>query len=692
MAYAQDPPEPGQVLDDAAATLVDELAADPDDIMAADGAQVIPYEPEFFYDFSPVTALDAISRLPGFSLDTGDASRGFTGTAGNVLINGERPSSKSSSVADVLGRTPFDRVERIELILGQSGASDVRGQTKIANVVLSAAESVSGAYQLATQYTNADDRLTWEGDIALSAELLGWTTNLSLERSTFAQRRVGPEDTILPDGTLLVSIDETDQRSEREWSGAIDLSRDLGLGRIQLNGSGFGFQFDRTQNEIVNVPDGLGGLIPDNVIQFVRIDRETGFELGGDYERPLSTDLSFKIIALQTLNFFTGSSINSSFGLDTVLDSTSTFLSSDTAGESILQGKFNWRAGDSHAVEIGLEGAYNFLSSTVGLSVDGVETPLPASDTRVAEARGKLFAADVWQIASDLTLESGFQLEVSRIAQAGEGGLTRIFVFPKPSANLTWNATSQDQFRLEVARQVSQLNFGDFVSSVSLTTDQINFGNPDLEPERFWSVNTIYERQLGRAGLVSINGFIEFFQDVEDQIPLLDDDAPGNIGNGRRFGVALEGETPLSFIGLENFRVEWDFVVDDTRVIDPVTFQPRRFNSFAEASAFIEWRHDLPDLGFSWGGDWFWRPPDIVFRIDEEEVGPRGTGDVDLFFETTRLPFVTLRFDAENLGNVVDERDRFFFLDTRASGIVTDIDTRDRRNGRRFTLSVRGTF
>ena len=61
------------------------------------------YSAEYFAPFNPVTAEDMIRRVPGFSLDGGDDRRGFAGAAGNVLINGERPSSKTA-LAEQLSR------------------------------------------------------------------------------------------------------------------------------------------------------------------------------------------------------------------------------------------------------------------------------------------------------------------------------------------------------------------------------------------------------------------------------------------------------------------------------------------------------------------------------------------------------------------------------------------------------------
>src|SRR5208283_5229351 len=79
---------------------------------------VLNYEAAFFADARPNTAYDMISRVPGFSFDDGNTARGFAGTAGNVLIDGQRPTSKTDDLQSILQRIPAPDVERIEVIRG----------------------------------------------------------------------------------------------------------------------------------------------------------------------------------------------------------------------------------------------------------------------------------------------------------------------------------------------------------------------------------------------------------------------------------------------------------------------------------------------------------------------------------------------------------------------------------------------
>jgi hypothetical protein len=53
------------------------------------------YQAAYFTAFSPSNALELVQRVPGFSLDVGSQEvRGFGQAAGNVVINGQRPSRR----------------------------------------------------------------------------------------------------------------------------------------------------------------------------------------------------------------------------------------------------------------------------------------------------------------------------------------------------------------------------------------------------------------------------------------------------------------------------------------------------------------------------------------------------------------------------------------------------------------------
>src|SRR5437763_4954569 len=73
------------------------------------GSRSTVYDSGFLAQYAPRTAYDIVRRIPGFTLDLGSSQaasgvdvRGFAGTAGNVVLNGARPSSKSETLDTLL--------------------------------------------------------------------------------------------------------------------------------------------------------------------------------------------------------------------------------------------------------------------------------------------------------------------------------------------------------------------------------------------------------------------------------------------------------------------------------------------------------------------------------------------------------------------------------------------------------------
>ena len=132
------------------------------------GQRTTTYDAAFFAQYAPRTALDIAQRVPGFTLDLGNSQsgngqdvRGFAGTAGNVVINGSRPSTKAETVDTTLSRIPAQRVIRVEVGPGDLYGSDYAGKSQVLNVVLSQAAGIdanvtAAARRWSTGYVNTD--------------------------------------------------------------------------------------------------------------------------------------------------------------------------------------------------------------------------------------------------------------------------------------------------------------------------------------------------------------------------------------------------------------------------------------------------------------------------------------------------------------------------------------------------------
>src|SRR5437660_426947 len=108
---------------------------------ATQASRTTVYDAAFFAKYAPRTAYDIVQRIPGFTLDLGSNQngndvRGFAGTAGNVVTNGQRPSTKSEPLDAFLSRIPASRVKRVEVGPGDLYGADYSSKSQVANFIL----------------------------------------------------------------------------------------------------------------------------------------------------------------------------------------------------------------------------------------------------------------------------------------------------------------------------------------------------------------------------------------------------------------------------------------------------------------------------------------------------------------------------------------------------------------------------
>ena len=638
------------------------------DVQDVDPAQrgVIPYAPAFFAAAQPSTALDMITRLPGFTLDQGDSARGFAGTAGNVLINDERPTTKSESLEDMLRRIAAPTVERIDLIRGGAPGIDMQGRTVMANIVLKRTVQVQKVANLQT-YVYPDGFL---GPV------------LELEGS----RREG-------DNALEGSLKATRDRTDNTFDGAT---------RLRTNGAGVPVTkdalkgYDVFENYIVRGAvqrPMLGGKTRVNAkIEYFTFDRDVtatrvfpapGRELNGEtvedwagefgarYDARLSPRTDLQLVLLQNLERETYGSTFETPGL--FVDYTSR---TDT-GESILRSELKHRRSDSLSFEAGLEGAYNVLDGDTRYAENGVAIPLPAARVKVEELRGELSGKTIWRASPKLNIEAGARLEVSRISQSGDTDLAKSFFYPKPRVLATWSPTTTDQLRVRLEREVGQLDFGDFVSSAGTETGTVDAGNPDLVPERKWVMETAWEKRFWGGGALVVSWRHAELQDVVDVIPINTVfEAPGNIGDGRSDVYQANLTLPTDKLGVSGGQLKARFSWAQSEVRDPVTHAKRRISGQTPFTCNVSFTRDMP------GGRWSWG---VITNCQNEERYYR-IGEVRTFtFEQWLEGFVewrprkdlTIRTELANWTSRHKTRTRVMYAGSRASGIVTQVEQRE---------------
>ena len=657
------------------------------------------YAAEFFAPFNPITAEDMIRRLPGFSLDGGDDRRGFAGAAGNVLINGERPSSKTA-LAEQLSRISARDVLRIDIRVGGGDGTDVSGQTMIADVRLRPREA-GATNTFVVQASRLEPSGSINPLVVLTSGFKAGDVNVNLALQAQPSRRGRVEfekETRNAAGALLTEGPEFLQGSYWEYRLSGRASWKAGENdafnvNLQATPSRDG---RHTFSQTFNAAGALTQIDDSKVTG----DDAWAAEAGGDWEHRLSPDASFKLIGLAS-GRHTGSSERYSATFPAGGFRNTFIERAADSGEYVARGVMSWKPVKDHAVDWGGEIAFNYLDSNLDVRV---QTPLgtidatpPIANTRVEEERAEAFVSDVWQAAPGLRIEAGLTVETSTITQSGDGAQERDFTYVKPRVGATWSADGNNQLRLLLERDVSQLDFTEFASVVSLFDGTVDLGNPDLEPERTWRSTVEWEHRFGPKGVLTLSAFHDEVEAVQDQIPIAGlFDAPGNLGDGRRTGARVDATAPLDVLGLAGGELRLKGMVQESRVTDSVTGETRRFSDEPDWSYSIDVRQALPELKLAWGA-LYERADDVdQYRLRELRNTGWAEANFDLYVETTALTGLLVRLTVADILLPEEIRERQFFTPDRgASALPSSVETRTATGGfgtRSVAVRVSGRF
>lgn len=562
---------------------------------AATAANRAVYEASFFAPYAPSDALQIIDHVPAFKLDEGDiTARGFRQAAGNVVINGRRPSLKSETLATLLARIPASRVLRVEVASGEQFGADYAGKTQVANIILSDVGGFAGTIE-ATLWREFTGAVMPEGSASalLRRGASTFSAALKLENSTVSETGYD-RVTALPGGAEEEFRRKINRIKDPIGSASAGWSLEQGDNRSAHLNVSLAIERDQLTQTSHVVPQG-GPARTDFLYE--RYFRRT-IELGGDVTRPLLGG-GVKLLGLATRRYRDRH--------DSGLEQYAGQLrqsQNDWREESLA--RLSWSRADlaGWSVELGGEGSYNRLRSSVDLRMIGIAggvTPidLPINDAVVSEYRGEAFANAGRALSGRLHLDLGLGYEASRLRVRGDAQAQRALRFLKPKATLDWR---QGDWHLQLLAQrtVSQLDFDDFVSVAELTSDRLSGGNPDLQPERAWELRAAVDRPWLGDGRIKFELGYNFISMVEDHIPTPDGyDAPGNLGEGSEFSMVGNADLPLGRLGIKGGRLSLYGSYLDTTVRDPYTGARRAFSGSSAFYFSVQFRQDLGR--FAWG-------------------------------------------------------------------------------------------
>ncbi len=563
---------------------------------------VTSYPAAFYVSAQPNTAYDMINRTPGFTLVTGGAARGFS-DAGDVLIDGARPSSKADDLQSILQRLPASQVERIDVIRGGAPGIDMQGLAVIANVVRRTGASSTGVVAVQDAWVTGDGRQSPRVRLEGSRRWDGRTLEASYVGASFLDDGAGDGVRVRRDGAGRVTDSAVDQTEGDGIQHTLSSSYETPLagGKLRVNGQALiqKYFYDDVVSPALDAP-------PDSSLSRERDhqNREE-LELGGDYTRDFGSKLKSETVLLENVkgeDYLT--LLNAPAHPETPADA-ERFREQHTQRETVGRENVTWTASRRLVVEGGAEFAYNDLLSHTRFVQDGAAQVVPGANVFVREYRGEAFAKATWTATRTLTAEAGFRLEVSDIGSTGDVVLDKRLVYPKPRLQLTWSPTAADQFRLRLEQEVSQLDFNDFVAASSLSTGQILAGNPNLVPQQAKVAEIAYERRFWGSGDVTLTFRHSQLTDVIDRAPIFSQDgpfdAPANIGDGRKDELVLDVTLPLDPLGIKGGLLKPNLTVRDSEVTDPTTHASRPISGVRPYEGEVDFTQDLPRHNMQWG-------------------------------------------------------------------------------------------
>lgn len=652
------------------------------------------YEPAYFTQFAPRTALDMIDQIPGFQVSGGGdgGGRGLGQANENVIVNGERLSSKSDSVRSQLQRIPASDVLRIEIVDGTS--LDLPGLSgQVANVVVDL-KGVAGAFQWKFRArTTAADPEWYGGEISVAGTTGALNFTVALQNDN---RRFGAEGptTIVDGAGALIQAEDT------VFFGAFDkptLTANLGYDfgndvSATLNLSYARAYFSRSEDESLSGP-----LINPNLRAILTEETGYEYEISGDLTFPLGAG-RIKLIAVERFDREDFSQqVVSTFEDPAITSAGSRFARNDGIGERIGRAEYNFPLWGAEWQLAG-EAAFNRLNRVSGLfelspAGEFVELNFPQGTGGVTEDRYEVAASFSKPITARLSFQATGAYEFSTLKQTGSAANSRSFSRPKGSASLAWNNGSGLDLTLTLERRVGQLAFGDFLARVFLDNENANAGNNELVPSQTWEVAVEVNKSFGAWGSTTFLYEQRWIEDIIDIIPLPGGgEARGNIPKARRTEMEWTTTLRMDPIGWQGAQFDIRLEYEEGEVRDPLTGQLRDFSNGRDREIEIDFRHDIPGTDIAYGGGFEYNRDRPFFRTEEigrEADGPRFA---NVFVEHKDLFGLTARATLDNILGGRDRFERTVFDGPRTEAPILFVEDRSRRIGPIFRFDISGNF
>lgn len=713
----------------------------------ADDAAIVTYDADYFAQYAPVTLLDMLQRVPGVQEilnknrqqrrggrggggANNRAERGFGSGGDQILIDGKRLAGKSNNIDDTLGRISASQVERVELIRGATSGLDVQSQGLVINIVLKEGISTSTTFWQFKSETKQGHAPGFEALFSHSGSKGNLDYIISGERTAnngyFSRTEIIFDDMDINTGDKSVET----EFHQRGFKANSNLTYNFEEGAVlRLNGL---FEKEDQTNGEDRIETGDD---PENVFWDRNKDRNN-WEVGGDFTANVGVLGRFKAL------FVINRNVEDQF-IDRFQDvDTSPFIYTkedehEVKKEKIFRASFTKSISQKQSIEIGGEAAINtfdkiFNSLDRDLATDAFEVEAE-DNVEIQENRYEVFANHTYNISSTLVLQSSVTTEFSNIvadnifANGDVDTRDTNFTYFKPRVNLRYDVTGRDQLRVTVEKKVSQLNFNNFVTRYDQRAEEFKFGNTQIRPEQLWEFLVAYEHRFPNDGgsieiegfyrnykdkitrvdftqyynsaLEEIDGAAAFFALSPDQVlrDYVDDNGDsytsksGNVGSATSYGANVKGSVRFGFIGVPNAVLSANYTYEKSNVVDQFTFLERNFIRQSIHRTSVNFRHDITDIGFSYGGR-------------ASISGDAATSDIyyywpyspqlnlSLFAEYNIMPGIKLRAEFKQLTGRRGVSTHHIYSDHIQFNDLSERIEKDTRVPREVELTLSGTF
>ena len=577
----------------------------------------IVYEKDYFEQFNITNANDALKRIPGVeSIGSrnsenyepgGSRKRGFGSSGTQILINGERQSSKSNSIIKTLERINAESLIRVEVIRGSEAGLDVRSDGVIVNIIVdSSLSKSSGTWSAALGYLTSGDS-NWRGTGSWATKIKNTDLVLGLERIGDLNSRKYNEFTVDQEQSLLYyrlreTIEyQSSNRVNIDLNSKINDKNTLRINTLMW----FNGKENAPQIQEYFSPSDIKNEAFYKKINWDRREDNDGWEFGGDWEHQINKNNSFKLRVVLTEE---NEDQNDISFLDDTIDSYNNSIETNIRKENerIIRLSFNKLIGKSSSLEYGIESAYNKLNRTFNLTYfdnSSVATNAGLINTSglVEEDRYEGFLSYNVPLSKKIRTELALNYEWSEISQSGDVNLSREFKYWKPRIDIKWDYKNNRQIRLNIERNVGQINFDNFISSYDQFEETIRAGNPDLKPETSWEIKLEHEWRLPNdGGVITLKGLASEIDGPVDRLPIDGYAGIGNLGSGEKTQARIDGSIRINKL-LEGGVFRFMGYLQSTEVIDPVTNIERDFSWYKRWQTMIGLRQDVPGGKYSWG-------------------------------------------------------------------------------------------